>query len=436
MKFRFLAAFTVVLTGLLCFGATFVSAQTTSDSPVITVTASSVGSFKFSLHGMILEDVKLKGTKVHSARCHWVGKGYNSGRGVDGKLHYFLDHHMYVCPNRHSPTGWVKVKGGMTGRNCGNPVAIKRPKHVVKVVTLVKSFAKVHIVVKAMATASVTGSCPNSNISGSASSSGMVSTTINETTIVQAKGSAGAVKVIVSQSLKASGVASATANLHLTCPAPPPPPPPPPSKAHAWLVKTAIKDGANVALSGGEFTFSVTVNGTPTSSTTNAATGQSRDLGQFNPGDSVQVCETGTGGYTPDQVCISHTMAAGENFTFSFVNRKNSPPPPSPPTIGNMTVVQEMYVNETRPICVDTYIPAGEGSGTVVFSVQAGTTGPGWFSNATQTVGNGNATVCATYGAPGEPGTNHLTATLYVDGQNPVSTGEDVTILSAPPPPG
>jgi hypothetical protein len=109
----------------------------------------------------------------------------------------------------------------------------------------------------------------------------------------------------------------------------PTPTPPPPSKAHAWLSKVALKDGANVSLSGGEFSFSITVNGASKGSTTNAASGSSRDLGQFNSGDSVQVCETNTGGYTPDQVCISHTMAAGENFTFSFTNRKTTPPPPS-----------------------------------------------------------------------------------------------------------
>jgi len=136
-----------------------------------------------------------------------------------------------------------------------------------------------------------------------------------------------------------------------------PPPCPPPSKAHAFLAKTALKDGVNVALSGGEFSFSITVNGSASGSTTNAASGQSRDLGQFNPGDSVQVCETNTGGYTPDQVCISHTMAAGENFTFSFTNRKTTPPPSN-----CVTITSTIDLND---------VPIGKNSGQLPFKVNS-----------------------------------------------------------------
>jgi hypothetical protein len=101
-----------------------------------------------------------------------------------------------------------------------------------------------------------------------------------------------------------------------------------------------------------------------------------------------------------------------------------------------MTSIQEVYVNESRPnVCVDTFIPTGEGGGTVRFSVQAGTAGAGWVSNPDQSVPNGTGRACVTYNAPSEPGTNVLIARLYVSGQDTVSTSETVTILASPPPP-
>jgi len=156
----------------------------------------------------------------------------------------------------------------------------------------------------------------------------------------------------------------------------PPTPCPTPAKAHAWLTKVAYKDGATVSLSGGEFTFSVSVNGGSSSSTTNAASGQSRDLGQFNPGDSVQVCETNSAGYTPDQQCISHTMAAGENFTFSFSNRKTSPPPPS----NCVTITSTIDLND---------VPVGKNSGQMPFTVNSCGTG-----SVTIDPGNGAISKC------------------------------------------
>jgi hypothetical protein len=109
----------------------------------------------------------------------------------------------------------------------------------------------------------------------------------------------------------------------------PTPPTPTPQPAHAVLSKTAFVNDKQVTLVGGEFTFSETVKGvlqTPTTPITNAASGSTTDLGQFKAGDDVKVCETNTGGYTPDQVCIEHTFVAGETYTFVFVNKKCIPP--------------------------------------------------------------------------------------------------------------
>jgi hypothetical protein len=167
---------------------------------------------------------------------------------------------------------------------------------------------------------------------------------------------------------------------------------PPPPKAHAKLVKKAYVDGNSKTLTGGEFSFSVSVNGSVKFSTTNAASGSSRDLGDFNAGDVVKVCETDSDGFTPDDECITHTMVAGETFTYSFVNRKTTPP--TPPTVTNVTQPQEVYVNETYPnFCADVTSPAGH-TVKVVFGARFGV---GFTKTITST---GSDRVCGTYTAP------------------------------------
>ncbi|MGA3150417.1 MAG: hypothetical protein ABSD10_02260 [Candidatus Saccharimonadales bacterium] len=125
------------------------------------------------------------------------------------------------------------------------------------------------------------------------------------------------------------------------------PAPPPTPTAHLLLGKTAYLNGTQVTLNGGEFGFSQSVNGSATSSTTNAASGQSRDLGTFNAGAVVQECETSTGGYTPDQTCITHTAVAGETYTFPFVNRKTVTAPPPTPT-AHLLLGKTAYLNGTQ----------------------------------------------------------------------------------------
>jgi hypothetical protein len=70
----------------------------------------------------LLEDVHAKG-KVHMNDCHWTKGGFtNSGRDANGKIIYFHDKKRgYLCRDDKSPTGWVKMKGGTTGRKCKNP---------------------------------------------------------------------------------------------------------------------------------------------------------------------------------------------------------------------------------------------------------------------------------------------------------------------------
>jgi hypothetical protein len=154
-----------------------------------------------------------------------------------------------------------------------------------------------------------------------------------------------------------------------------PTPTPTPSPGHGFLAKTATKDGVNVTLAGGEFTFSVSINGAASTTITNAASGANRDLGSINAGSTVLVCETNTGDYTPDTPCISHTFAAAENFTFSFINRKTTPAPTS-----CVTITSVIDLND---------VPAGLPSGRLPFSVNSCGAG-----SVTVDPGNGGISTC------------------------------------------
>lgn len=230
-----------ILVGALT-GASSASANatTTQVAPIITVESASVGSFEFNLSGTVLEDVKMSYKGTNYKKCKWVKGGYNSGRGIDGRLYWFWDPvKAYICRSKKSPTGWIKMKGGKTGRKCGNPWKQGKPKGpIVKNVTLIKSFTKFKITVSAVATAKVTGVCPNNpGISGEATASGNVSAVITMATLVKAKGSAARTRVEIQMELRGQGVANATTRLNLNCGSPPPPPceetgtcPPPPNR--------------------------------------------------------------------------------------------------------------------------------------------------------------------------------------------------------------
>lgn len=104
----------------------------------------------------------------------------------------------------------------------------------------------------------------------------------------------------------------------------------------------------------------------------------------------------------------------------------------SPPTI-NWNTIQEMYPNESQPVCVRTTIPAGEGSGSVDFSV-TDSTNAGFFVDSTEPAANGSDKVCATYQAPSEVGSNTLKAVLNVPGQQSVHDETTVQIITPPSP--
>ncbi|HVX48478.1 MAG TPA: hypothetical protein VHA05_03945 [Candidatus Saccharimonadales bacterium] len=99
-----------------------------------------------------------KGTEVNSPKCHWTD-GENSGETATGEVFWFYDTHMYVCPNKESPTGWVKIKGGMTGARCFNAVKPNTPPKPTPKIVMVESFGKFKAVANAKARVKVKGSC-------------------------------------------------------------------------------------------------------------------------------------------------------------------------------------------------------------------------------------------------------------------------------------
>jgi hypothetical protein len=184
---------------------------------------------------------------------------------------------------------------------------------------------------------------------------------------------------------KVQGNVVFTKSFTRNCPAPPPP------KAHAKLVKKAFVDGNSKTLAGGEFSFSVSVNGQVKFSTTNAATGSARDLGDFNAGDDVEVCETNSDGYTPDDNCVSHTMSADETFTFTIVNRKTtSKPQPHAtasapcPSSGDSRTVTVTLTNTGNADAVNVAVEVtGAANSPASFTVHPGQTLTPTFSTST-----------------------------------------------------
>ena len=135
----------------------------------------------------ILADSTVKGgvkvVQIHSSGCHFVRNFKNSGKDAKGHLHFFVDHNGTLCPSKASPTGWVKVSGGMTGRHCMNPAAEMNSKFkVIKgTVLLVKSL---HIVIPVRGSVSVyvQDTC------GHAAASSLASATITLTAYARSKG--------------------------------------------------------------------------------------------------------------------------------------------------------------------------------------------------------------------------------------------------------
>jgi len=416
----------------------------------VDVEASSVGSFSFTLKGTILEDVKLKGTKLHSNKCRWTN-GWNSGRSVDGHLNWFWDTHMWVCPNPNSPTKWAKAGGGKTGRNCGNPVQIRGPPPgpVVNVVTMVRSFSKIHIVVKAEASAKVSGTCPNNGASGSAEASALVQVVIDQKMVVQAKGNAADLRAIVKNSLIVQAEAMAMAKLHLSCPLPPPPTPTPPppctqncggpppctvncnpppptcppgttgTPPHCVPTTTATGVCTGLGLGHSGLTATATVN----VATSGGATASGAHI---NWGDGTDVPITLDGASTTRQ----HTYANSGTFNVVATVTFNGGPSPSSCS-GTVTVTSPPPPNHS---CLITPVQNKDG---MSYDVMVGVDAPSAGPNGTINWGDGSPASPGLQGSHtyGAAGSYPISAFVTFNDGGSASCSTTVSAQSAPPPP-
>lgn len=71
---------------------------------------------------LFLANEYVKGYKKSErpGNCHWYKNFENSGENANGVIYWFPDHNGYLCRDNHSSTGYVKVRGGETGQDCGN----------------------------------------------------------------------------------------------------------------------------------------------------------------------------------------------------------------------------------------------------------------------------------------------------------------------------
>ncbi len=279
--------------------------------------------------------------KVSSPRCYWTKGGFwNSGHGQDGKSFSFWDPiPAKLCPSHKSKTGWVKVAGGTTGRNCGNVASAKKPPYHVVVgrVIMVRSFASVRVLITAKARVHVEAVC------GWAEASASAQVMISLKLWVKSKGEV-ASQIFAQVAAKASAKASA----QLSCveapppvkppppvtppppspppappppppPAPPPPPPPPPPPSRSCLI-TPIqgKDGMTYTAMVG-----VSDPSAGPQSTINWGDGAS------SPGLEASHTYGAEGSYT---ISAKVVFQAGGSATCStqVTAKKSQPPPPLP----------------------------------------------------------------------------------------------------------
>lgn len=219
----------------------------------VVVESSSVSVGRIKFRGTILEDVNMvAGTK--EKRCRWVNGGFNSGRNADGSLNWFYDPvRAKVCKNPNSPTGWVKVAGGTTGRHCFNPFEFKGPPPKPPLqgpVVMVRSFENLNLKTKAVANAQVKGTrtCPDGAvISGRASGRAASTVRINKQMLIKAKGDTEQLKILIKESILAKAKANAEAKLTLDCGAPvipEQPPVTPPEQEVTPAVNVVEREGA------------------------------------------------------------------------------------------------------------------------------------------------------------------------------------------------
>ncbi|HEX5797622.1 MAG TPA: hypothetical protein VFX86_04515 [Candidatus Saccharimonadales bacterium] len=212
---------------LLAFAVAFAFAiggtQGANANQPAVVTGEQIDVSGINFRGTILEDVKMHGgTKWE--KCHWVNGGFNSGRSVSGELQWFHDPvRAKICRNPHSPTGWVKVDGGQTGRNCGNPFKPHGhpPGPVVKgPVVMVRNFNKVNMNAVARAEVSLKEDivCPDgSTLSAQSTGLAVSKVRVNQQMLMSAHGNVDNLEAQLKSDAKAKAIAQAQGKIEATC---------------------------------------------------------------------------------------------------------------------------------------------------------------------------------------------------------------------------
>lgn len=201
--------------------ACVVSSGTTATVTGAKASASDIATGKVVV---VADDSIRAGVDLRSPRCHWTkGQWSNSFKSLNGKrVWYYESVRGFLCPSTKSPTGWVKIKGGKTGRRCYNPAkeGVAPGPVITGEVLMVRSFVSVRVRIDAHVTIRVVAIC------GWAQADAKSWVIIALRQYVRAKGN-------TDGGLFAHLTVNATANASagLTCvttPPPPPPPPPPP----------------------------------------------------------------------------------------------------------------------------------------------------------------------------------------------------------------
>jgi hypothetical protein len=197
--------------------------RTSAGDGEVVVEAASVAVDRIHVRGTILEDVRMV-SDTDRKHCRWVNGGFNSGHDANGNLNWFHDPvRAKICKNDDSPTGWVKVAGGSTGRKCFNPFKPDGhpPGKVVKgKVIMVRSFESLNLNVNAVADVTVRGQkeCPDGSvISATASARATAKERINQRMLSGSRGDHERLRTQMKQDVFAEAKSEAEAKLVLDC---------------------------------------------------------------------------------------------------------------------------------------------------------------------------------------------------------------------------
>ena len=307
--------------------------------------ASDVASGKIT----VLADNPVKGfVDIKSKACEDTkGPWTNSFKDANGKIVWYMEKVPgRLCPSKASPTGWVKVGGGKTGRNCKNPAKLgKAPGPVVKgPVIFIKSFvnAKVHLDAKATVSVTCEVISGTARAKATATATARARVTISLRAFIKSKGNAA-----YGNSFQAIASANAKAAAQTECSASPPAPPPvpgppttPPCKENCGGSPPCTVNCSPPCTVNCQPTCPPNTNGTPP----NCVPGKdgTQGAGEGTPGQPGGPGAGGQPGQGPGPMCrdrVSGDIRPGnkapDGGCLDQGTGEPTPPPPPPPPIGD-----------------------------------------------------------------------------------------------------